>query len=89
MDLETLRWINSFSVIVLPMWVIGPLMRRGSRYWAVLAAIFFLVLGSQYVVLACDFPQESAILRALGMAAMTMMFGYIWARTVTSGGQKV
>lgn len=58
MDLETLRTVNFAAAILLPMWVIGPLMRRGSRYRA-------------------------------APAAMTMMFGYIWARAVASGGQKI
>lgn len=86
MDIETLRTINFSSAILLPMWVIGPLMRRGLRYWIVLVAIFLLMLASQYLVLVCDYPQESAFLRALGMAAMMMMFGYIWARALGSAG---
>ena len=89
MDLETLRTINFASAILLPMWVIGPLMRRAPRYWIILAAIFCLMLGSQYVVLVCDCPPESALLRALGMATMTMIFGYVWARITTSNGQKI
>ena len=89
MDLETLRAINLFAAIVLPMWVIGPLMRRRSRYRIILAAIFCLMLGSQYIVLVCVCPPESALLRAIGLAALMMTCGYIWARITTSNGQKI
>ena len=83
MDLETLRAINFAAAIVLPMWVIGPLMRSGMRYWVGLGAVFLFVLGSRYLELSCSYPPESAFLRSLGLALMLMLFGYVWAITVS------
>ena len=82
MDTETLRIITITCAILFPIWVIGPLMRKGLRYWIVLVAIFLLFLGANYVVFAASFPPQSAFLRAFGLAALVMGFGYVWAVTM-------
>lgn len=82
MDTETLRIIAFSFANLLPIWVIGPLMRKGSRYWPLLVAIFLLSLVANYAVFAASFPPQSAFLRAIGLAALVMGFGYVWAITM-------
>lgn len=79
MDTETLRIITFSCAILFPMWVIGPLMRKGSRYWLLLVAIFLFLLGANYAVSAASFPPQSAFLRALLVAGVMMGLGYVWA----------
>ena len=79
LDTETLRIITFSCAILFPMWVIGPLMRKGSRYWLLLVAIFLFLLGANYAVFATSFPPQSAFLRALLVAGVMLGLGYVWA----------
>ena len=82
LDTETLRIIASACTVLFPIWVIGPLMRKGLRYWIVLVAIFLLLLGANYIVSAASFPPQSAFLRALLLAGSMMGLGYVRAITM-------
>ncbi|MEQ1517113.1 MAG: hypothetical protein ABL931_11565 [Usitatibacteraceae bacterium] len=80
MDIDILRTLQFCGATIVPMWVIGPLMRRGRRYWIALVPIFLLLVSLNYLVTAEKLPTETAPLRALALATLSMVFGYIWCR---------
>lgn len=82
MDIETLRIFNHIFAGLGPIWLIGPLMRRGLRYWYLLIAIFLLFAYSNYCVYASHFGTDGALLRTLTFASLIMVFGYVWAVTM-------
>ena len=47
-----------------------------------------LLLGSHFVVMASSFPVGGAFLRALVLATLTMVFGYVWAPTTNKAAAK-
>ncbi|MCY7388369.1 MAG: hypothetical protein LH481_09940 [Burkholderiales bacterium] len=74
-----IRIVVNGCAVLAPLWVIGPLMQKGMRHRFVLIAIFLIFLGLHYVIFATGFEPMGALLRAIGLSAMMMVFGYVWA----------
>lgn len=79
MEIEFLRVFNSFMLVIGPLWIIGPLMRKGLHHWILLLAIFFLLAATHYYVYVTRFTDESALLRAFAISGVAMIAGLIWA----------
>ena len=77
MNTELLSYINSVLGTACAILVIPPLLKKGTRHWVLLVAIFLLVMGLQYAGQSARHDQETALLRSAGMASFVMLFGWV------------
>ena len=77
---DLLRALVMGFAIVGPLWVVGPLLRRGKRFWPAVAAVAVAYAALGYYYFRIEFDETGAGIRAVAMAALVVLFGRFMAQ---------
>jgi len=77
---DLLRALVMGFAIVGPLWVVGPLLRRGRRFWPAVRAVAIAYAALAYYFFQIGFDETGAVIRAVAMTAMVLLFGRFMAQ---------